>query len=97
MIATEDTPEVIENTALEATISPNPVESTINLVVNSTKIKKANIALIRFDGQRVSSKSIVLNAGQNTINLNDSNLSSGIYFVTIEAEDIQKTIKAIVK
>ncbi|MCI9843526.1 InlB B-repeat-containing protein [Flavobacterium pectinovorum] len=97
MIASENTSEAIDNRYLDATISPNPVESIINLVVNSTKNKKANIALIRFDGQRVSSKSIVLNAGQNTINVNDSNLSSGIYFVTIEAEGIQKTIKAIVK
>jgi uncharacterized repeat protein (TIGR02543 family) len=97
LIAPEQTDEIVEIAAIDAVVSPNPAVNKINLVVNSTNIKKANIALFRFDGLRVSSKNIVLNAGQNTININDSNLSSGIYFVTIEAEGIKKTIKAIVK
>ncbi|OOV12975.1 T9SS type A sorting domain-containing protein [Flavobacterium sp. LM4] len=81
----------------EAVVSPNPAENIINLIVTATESKEANITLSGVNGQILVSKKQILANGQNVIAVNQHSIAAGLYILTVEAADIQKSIKVIVK
>ncbi|CAD0008113.1 InlB B-repeat-containing protein [Flavobacterium salmonis] len=81
----------------EAVVSPNPAENSINLIVTATETKEANITLSSVNGQILVSKKQILANGQNVIAVNEHSISAGLYILTVQAADIQKSIKVIVK
>ena len=81
----------------EAVVSPNPAVNTINLVVTTAEAKEANITLSTINGQILLSKKQVLESGQNVIAVNDNTIAAGLYILTVQSADIQKTIKVIMK
>ena len=78
-------------------IYPNPTQGNATLEVTLLNDSKINVSI--FD---ISGKEIVnvlngnLNAGENQLELNTSNLSNGIYYTKISGENTIKTIKFIV-
>jgi pectate disaccharide-lyase len=87
-----------EKLSFEASVSPNPiVDQKINLVVNTAEVTMANIELIDVLGHTVISKNQVLSLGQNTINMSEKSIPSGLYFLNIQSDSFRKTIKIIVK
>ncbi|CAD0006583.1 cell wall-binding protein [Flavobacterium chungangense] len=81
----------------EAVVSPNPAENSINLIVTATETKEANITLSSVNGQILVSKKQILAKGQNVIAVNEHSIAAGLYILTVQAADIQKSIKVIVK
>ncbi|HEX8017789.1 MAG TPA: carbohydrate-binding protein [Flavobacterium sp.] len=81
----------------EAVVSPNPAENIINLIVTATEAKEANITLSNVNGQILVSKKQILANGQNVIAVNENSIAAGLYILTVQAADIQKSIKVIVK
>ena len=81
----------------EAVVSPNPAVNTIKLIVTTTEAKEASITLSNINGQILLSKKQVLESGQNVIAVNESVIAAGLYILTVQSADIQKTIKVIMK
>ncbi|EJL61240.1 InlB B-repeat-containing protein [Flavobacterium sp. CF136] len=81
----------------EAVVSPNPAVNTIKLIVTTTEAKEASITLSNINGQILLSKKQVLESGQNVIAVNESAIAAGLYILTVQSADIQKTIKVIMK
>ena len=81
----------------EAIVSPNPAVNTIKLIVTTTEAKEASITLSNINGQILLSKKQVLESGQNVIAVNESAIAAGLYILTVQSADIQKTIKVIMK
>nr|WP_315247708.1 carbohydrate-binding protein [uncultured Flavobacterium sp.] len=81
----------------EAVVSPNPAENIINLIVTATEAKEVNITLSNVNGQILVSKKQILANGQNVIAVNENSIAAGLYILTVQAADIQKSIKVIVK
>lgn len=65
--------------------SPNPAKESVSIKVNVPKAAQANIKLTNLTGQSVQNFTQNLNAGSSAINMDVSELKSGIYFLTIEA------------
>lgn len=64
-------------------VYPNPSASKAQIVVNSVVNNNATVSISNALGSVVSTKSLELLAGKNTISLDSENLTSGIYFATI--------------
>lgn len=64
-------------------VYPNPSASKATIVVNAVTGSNATVSITNALGSIVSSKSLELSAGKNTVALDSENLNSGIYFATI--------------
>lgn len=77
----------------QITVWPNPVLNTLYVQTNNTSNKDINAIIFDVLGEKV--KTIVLHAGNNTVNL--SSLHAGIYFMHVMdssgKSDVQKIIK----
>ncbi|MCF8367186.1 MAG: T9SS type A sorting domain-containing protein [Bacteroidales bacterium] len=79
-------PPVQSNFALSVSgPSPNPAKESVSIRVNVHESSGANIRLTNLTGQTVQHFTQNLNAGNNTIAIDVSDLNSGIYFLTVEA------------
>ena len=79
----------VKNNKIEGfTFGPNPTNSSLTLKANSILDK---VTLYNIFGERVLTKEGV----SNTIELNMSNLSSGIYLAKAESQGLSQTIKVI--
>jgi hypothetical protein len=78
-------------------IYPNPVVDQMNIEVNASQASEMNISIFNLMGQKVMDKNISVNTGINTTSLSTSNLSSGVYFVTVKANGFSNTMKFVVK
>ncbi|MFT5778868.1 MAG: hypothetical protein ACI837_001825 [Crocinitomicaceae bacterium] len=79
----------------ELSIAPNPVEnnSVVSFIANSREVSSINITDV--SGKRLISTEHDTYLGNNSINLNTSNLKQGVYFLTIQIGDKSDTIKFI--
>ena len=97
--AIDDTDEheaVNPMTAVE--VYPNPVVNEMNIRVNASQSSEMNVSIYNIMGQKVMERNVNVHAGINTINaINPSELTSGIYFVTVKANGFENTQKFIVK
>ncbi|MDD2191246.1 MAG: Omp28-related outer membrane protein [Bacteroidales bacterium] len=78
----------IENNISSVNVYPNPVKDIANLEINLNSSSDATIQVLDMLGRNVidlGRKS--MKAGQNTIELNTSNLNNGMYFVKVITND----------
>lgn len=69
-----------------SSIYPNPAVSKAHInIVSSESIDNVTLSITNSLGSVVSTKSIDLSAGKNTVAIDSENLSSGIYFATISS------------
>jgi len=83
----------IENNSLTS-VYPNPAKDNLTVVVNVSDIKTASIDILSIVGKRVFSQTVSnLSSGKNEININTSNMPSGIYFVNIKYKNTNEVHK----
>jgi hypothetical protein len=69
-----------------SSIYPNPAVNKAHInIVSSESVDNVMLSIINSLGSIVSTKSIDLSVGKNTISIDSENLSSGIYFATISS------------
>jgi len=78
-------------------VYPNPVTDVLNIEVNASQSSEMNISVFNIMGQKVMEKNVSINTGINRPSISTSDLSSGIYFVTVKANGFDNTMKFIVK
>jgi hypothetical protein len=82
--------------AVSAYIFPNPVSDNTSLSITSGKIMKLQVAIVNAIGQTLSILTTNVTEGKNTIQINTTELSNGIYFLRIsEGGKIVKNIKLL--
>lgn len=88
------TDQTLKEDNVSLKIYPNPAQHTVNIEVGES-IQKANIRLIDQNGRLIQAKQNVnINASQ-AMQLNINHLASGVYFVSIQSENINITQKLI--
>jgi len=75
---------------------PNPADEHANLSLELSKADAVTVSIINTLGQQVNSFTSELPAGKSLINLNTSNLQSGVYFVNIASGHSKVTHKLVV-
>jgi hypothetical protein len=69
----------------------------LNIEVNASQASEMSINVYNIMGQNVMSKNVNINTGINHPSISTSELTSGIYFVTVKANGFENTLKFIVK
>ena len=62
-------------------INPNPVRGNATLSISSAQNEQIELAILSIDGRELQHKSIQLQNGTNTLNLQTSDLPKGMYFI----------------
>ena len=78
-------------------VYPNPATDVLNIEVNASQSSAMSINVFNIMGQKVMESNVNVNAGINCPSISTSELSSGIYFVTVKANGFENTMKFIVK
>ena len=73
-----------ENSINEMSISPNPVNNVATIKFDNTNDGVNNLLVVNTLGEIVINKTINSVAGNNTVELDLSNLASGVYLVTLK-------------
>ncbi len=81
------------------TVSPNPVNTTANVQFTAPKdVQNADIYLVDINGNRVKTLTNgTLSAGEHTINLNNSTLPSGKYFIITNLDGIYSEAPVVIE
>lgn len=79
-------------------VSPNPANSTINVLISAPKYENILLIITDISGRRMFQNKNVVGAGSNTIPIDITNLANGIYYVKMicangEVSGISKFIK----
>ena len=85
------------NPMTTARVYPNPATDVLNIEVNASQASEMSINVYNIMGQNVMSKNVNITTGINTRSISTSELTSGIYFVTVKANGFENTMKFIVK
>ncbi len=98
------TPDVIIDNVKEAvnpmnsvSVRPNPATDALYIDINAKQSSNMTAVVYNITGQKVMEQNMSLTTGANTRSINVSNLTSGIYFVTVKANNFENTMKFIVK
>lgn len=85
------TPELLTNVeeSSEQTLYPNPSNGNITYQFTNQVAGNINWQLVDINGVEIISKSEFFNLGENTLNLNISHLTNGIYFLNIGSNSIK--------
>jgi hypothetical protein len=78
-------------------VYPNPTTDVLNIEVNASQAAEMSIKVYNIMGQNVMNETVNINTGINCPSINTSELTSGIYFVTVKANGFENTMKFIVK
>jgi hypothetical protein len=89
-----NTAEVVENASIK--ISPNPMVADANIFLNILEASPVSMELRNSVGQLVAAQQFGQLQGLQTLPLNASNLSSGIYFVELNVGGQKITEKIVV-
>ncbi len=76
--------------------SSNPTSTSIDFVVKNSGLKKLNVLLFSTKGDLIASVYNGSVESNQNISYSVSNLASGIYFVKIQADGLQKTLRCSV-
>ncbi|HQW24209.1 MAG TPA: T9SS type A sorting domain-containing protein [Bacteroidia bacterium] len=77
-------------------VYPNPVSDVVNVKFNLNKNESISYVIKDLSGREVSLKNEMnLNAGLNSFSVNTSELSKGIYFLSISTHAGEKTVRLI--
>ena len=90
------TSSIDENDNFGFAIYPNPMNSKATIKVNLSERSDVRLDVVNILGEVNLSKTFGLNVGNNSIDLDVSNLTSGIYFAHITANGETKTMKITV-
>lgn len=74
---------------------PSIVETTANLSITAKTTEEATISVLNSLGQMVKTESVQLQAGKNSFNNNYSELTSGIYFISVSTANSVNTLKFV--
>jgi hypothetical protein len=80
-------------------VYPNPASDVLNVNINNIKgAKTAKASLISINGSVSFTKELQLNQGVGTYSINlNKNLAAGQYFLTISGDNLQESVKVIIK
>lgn len=79
-------------------VRPNPASETLYIDINASQRSDMTATVYNITGQKVMEMNMnALTTGANTRSINVSNLTSGIYFVTVKANGFEETKKFVVK
>lgn len=80
-----------------AKVYPNPINGTSQLELNLVEADELTLTLVDVLGKQMATINRNMNAGINRISINafDSNLDAGFYFIQINSEKGQKTIRFV--
>jgi FAD synthase len=78
-------------------VIPNPASNNANLVFDMLTDAKVLVSVTDVTGKVVKSLTANSTLGQNTININVNDLTAGIYFVSVSANNQKTTAKLIVE
>lgn len=87
----------IEKSLNNFDVYPNPANSEIFLNISSSKNEKTKVLIINSLGSQVKEKDITLLEGKNSIEVDLSNLPSGIYFARVGNGNDANTRKFVIK
>ena len=76
---------------------PNPATDVLNIEVSASQASEMTISVYNIMGQMVMSQNTNISTGMNTRSISTSELSSGIYFMTVKANGFENTMKFIVR
>jgi predicted outer membrane repeat protein len=74
-----------EKSGMKLQIYPNPVEESLNIIITSERDDKINIQLINAFGQLVYNEQRNIGKGDTPLTMERKQLSSGVYFIRINA------------
>ena len=98
---TDDVSSGISSTTskVDCSIFPNLLMhgSTSKLVLTTTKAEEMKVQIVTLNGQLISEQLIQVHEGGNAINLNVSDLNSGIYMVKVESSVFTSTKKLVIQ
>jgi len=87
-----------KNTVNVSQNRPNPFNGTSQIDINLDKSANVSIEIVNITGQKVYTYNYgTLNAGTHTVTISSNNLTSGIYFYTVQAGNATTTKKMIVE
>ena len=78
-------------------VFPNPATDMMTVEINASQDAEATISVYNITGQSIMDMNVNVNTGINHSTINTSELSSGVYFVTVNANGFSKTTKVVVK
>ena len=90
------TSSIGENEKVSFSIYPNPVNSNATLEVNLSENSNVQLDIVNVLGEVTLSESHNMNSGNNSININVSQLTSGIYFAHLTVNGETNTTKITV-
>ena len=77
---------------------PNPVKGYTQFSINLEQRSMVEMEIVNIMGQRVYTNNLGdLNDGSHPVSIDMTGFASGIYFCTVKANDLQKTIKVVVE
>jgi hypothetical protein len=76
-------------------IFPSIVETTANLSITAKTNEQATISILNSLGQMVKTEKVQLQAGKNSFTNNYSELTSGIYFISVSTANSVNTLKFV--
>ena len=85
----------VEENELSFNVYPNPTTGTINLAINQT-IANYDVTVEDINGRIVADFGSLIN-GNGVYNLDLSNVINGVYFIKLNNETEQKTVRIIVQ
>ncbi|MBK6835167.1 MAG: DUF4465 domain-containing protein [Bacteroidetes bacterium] len=76
-------------------LSPTIVDNTATLSITSKATEEATISVLNYLGQIVKTESVQLKAGKNSFSNNYAELTSGIYFISVNTANSVNTLKFV--
>lgn len=78
-------------------LMPNPAKENVTLYLQTTKTENISVSIFNTVGQLVKTETVQAQAGTNTVNINLTGISSGIYMVKVSGSSGAKTQKLIIE
>jgi uncharacterized repeat protein (TIGR01451 family) len=78
------------------TVYPNPASNSFSAIINSLKVTDGGIKVSDVTGKVLMTKTVALQRGTQSINVDASQLASGVYFVTLDANGKTQTQKLVI-
>lgn len=85
------------NPVNSVSVRPNPATDALYIDINAKQSSNVTAVVYNITGQKVMEQNMSLTTGANTRSINVSNLTSGIYFVTVKSNGFEETKKFVVK
>jgi hypothetical protein len=73
--------------AKEIALYPNPSNGLVNIVLPSMNAENTEIQIFDFSGRLVSSKAVQLNSAEQTVQVDASNFTAGMYFIKVATSE----------